>query len=238
MRGTTHAAIGMVAPLWVSAHSEDVLPCLVMSLVAAGTSLGPDIDSPRSTVSNAMPRAMHKAVVAASEKIRKKTSTGKDLQDAGWRSSRGHSPDHRALTHTGLSAVAVGALLAAVGTTSVGVGVLCAASAYVLGRLLKKSKAFSALLVGSGLAMGLWVPVDPVLLGVAAGLGWLSHIIADGCTTAGVPLMWPARINGKKWWRVRFLGSSLESGSQREYVVGAALIVLLSVPLLRQLFVE
>lgn len=235
MRGSTHAAIGLVSPLWVSMHSQDLMSCAVMSLVAAGASLGPDIDTPRSTVSKALPKKVHQMAHTLSRSARLKTSTGKDNQAAAWKMKNGHDPEHRMLTHTAVSAVAVGAASWVAASVPFGTAAMCALAAYTVGRIMKK-RALSMLLLGAGLAFGLLASVDPMLVGVAAALGWLSHIIADGCTKAGVPLMWPAQINGKSWWKVRFLGSHLESGSPRELVVGSGIIVLLAVPLLQQLF--
>lgn len=45
------------------------------------------------------------------------------------------------------------------------------------------------LVVGVGMVMGdLWGWPDA---GLAFGLGWVSHILADGMTVSGVPLLWP-----------------------------------------------
>jgi membrane-bound metal-dependent hydrolase YbcI (DUF457 family) len=83
-----------------------------------------------------------------------------------------------------------------------------------------------------GLALMLAAPVPPVMAGAAAGLGWLSHVLADGCTKDGVPLLWPVTVAGKKWWRFRLLGTRLESCTPQEWWVAVPLCIALSLPVL------
>jgi membrane-bound metal-dependent hydrolase YbcI (DUF457 family) len=79
-------------------------------------------------------------------------------------------------------------------------------------------------------ALAVLFPPDPALTGVAAGAGWFSHVLADGCTTWGVPLVWPLEIKGKRWYRVRLLGSYLESGQDSEWLVACVVAALFVVP--------
>lgn len=44
----------------------------------------------------------------------------------------------------------------------------------------------------------------PWQIGVAVFLGWMSHLLSDACTRAGVPLLWPLPVRG---WRIRAAGA-------------------------------
>lgn len=62
-------------------------------------------------------------------------------------------------------------------------------------------------------------------LGVAAFTGLLSSVLADGCTKAGVPLLWVPwnwRIKGRRWYPFRLMGRLMKSGSSWEWVPGLA----------------
>lgn len=55
---------------------------------------------------------------------------------------------------------------------------------------------------GPVLAAGVWAAVPgPYALPVAVGLlvGVLAHQAGDSCTNSGVPLLWPIKINGRRW---------------------------------------
>jgi len=77
------------------------------------------------------------------------------------------------------------------------------------------------------IAAGLWLfqinlpqssPIPPdVLQGLT--LGYLSHIVADMLTPAGVPLLWPCR------WRFRLPILRSQSGNQLERMLCLALVV-------------
>lgn len=51
-------------------------------------------------------------------------------------------------------------------------------------------------------------------LGVAVFLGWMSHLLSDACTRAGVPLLWPIKVKG---WRKLEIASRGRDGRARAH---------------------
>jgi membrane-bound metal-dependent hydrolase YbcI (DUF457 family) len=51
----------------------------------------------------------------------------------------------------------------------------------------------SGALALAGLAGWAW-------LGIPAGAGALSHLLGDACTKYGVPLVWPVKVRGQRWY--------------------------------------
>jgi membrane-bound metal-dependent hydrolase YbcI (DUF457 family) len=65
-------------------------------------------------------------------------------------------------------------------------------------------------------SLGAATILTPWLITLAAAGGYASHLAADACTKAGVPLFWPVAIREKRWWNIRFLGSAVTSGTDQE----------------------
>jgi membrane-bound metal-dependent hydrolase YbcI (DUF457 family) len=220
VRGVTHVAIGASVPLGLI-HDVGVAQCAVMAVISAGFSLGPDVDHPHSTISRALPRFAHEAALWASGKARS-VSTGRDQRSFASRASIGHAVDHRALTHTGASSLVVGVTAGVWSMLPFGVIALTVFAALVGRQLIpKRVRKWTYPGVAAAGILAWASDLDPWLAGLAAGLGWLSHVIADGCTTFGVPLAWPITVQGKKWWRFRFMGSRLESGAADEWWIAS-----------------
>lgn len=54
-------------------------------------------------------------------------------------------------------------------------------------------------------------------VGAAVTLGWVLHLFGDMLTVAGVPVLWPLKYRGKRWWNFRFpfnikAGGFIENG--------------------------
>lgn len=229
MNGRTHAAIGAASMTGAALSGIHPVSCALMAVVAAGFALGPDIDHPGSTITKSMPKAAHRVFHGVSRAARSTTATRADRKNFAWRASRGHDLDHRALTHTAVTtAFAAGAAAGIVSLTSLGTLVLVTMAAWWCIRLWSFLTPFLA----ASVIMASLVPLDPLLAAWAAGAGWLSHIIADGCTRLGVPLLWPLKIRGKRWYHARFLGSSIASGDRREWIAGFVVAVLMNSPVL------
>lgn len=110
----------------------------------------------------------------------------------------------------------------------------------------------AAILVGLlvGLLLGPWV-------GVAVFAGWMSHLLSDACTRAGVPLLWPIKLTGwrrlqiapvgrngrarantgqyertaRRWHRVRLMKRlNLESCSSTDWRVAWLVVLLITTP--------
>lgn len=65
------------------------------------------------------------------------------------------------------------------------------------------------------------------LIGVAVGTGILSHIVADACTKAGVPLMWPLMVREQRWRRFCLPGARhMKSGNHLEWIPGCGVALL------------
>lgn len=223
MNGRPHALIGAAVPLGALATGTPVLPTLVLCGISAGSALLPDLDHPTSTATKALSGAAHRVVHLASRAVRVPTSTRADLRSAAWQRQHLRDPDHRGLTHTLLAAAAFGVVMAALCSQPVGVCLAVLVSGWICQHLVRH--AMTPVLMacfGAVAALAMFLPVHPLAVGLAAAGGWLSHVIADGCTTAGVPLAWPLKIRGKRWYRVRLLGSTLKSGQRLEWVAGFA----------------
>lgn len=78
--------------------------------------------------------------------------------------------------------------------------------------------------VAAGAVFGLWV-------GVAVFLGWMSHLLSDACTCAGVPLLWPLPVRGRRWHPVGFLRRlRLKSCSVTDWYVACSVVALVAGP--------
>jgi membrane-bound metal-dependent hydrolase YbcI (DUF457 family) len=199
------------------------------AVVAAGAALAPDVDHPGSTVARSLgpvTRVAARVVSWVSDAVRDGT--------CGCCATEG-SHGHRTLTHTAVFALAAGAGICAAGwrwglpAAAVVVGV--AAGLAVLGLLSRRGVwLVAALCGGCAWAWMHWVG-DPAAgwwwVGVPAGWGVLAHAVGDGLTRAGVPLWWPLRIRGCRWYPaglprwLRFrTGGAVESAVSVLLVVG------------------
>lgn len=228
MMGRTHAiqagAAGLaVAPLvgWGS-----VPEAMAFGAVAAGWGLVPDLDHPTASASRiggAVTGLLSAAVCALSSTVYRATRTRWDNP----------SGEHRTLTHTAVSAVALGAAVAGLVALTAWAAVAVAA----VGLLLAADRLGTwAAAVGGGaiVAMLLTTGVDttalPLAAGAATGGGAMVHILGDTCTRAGTPLLWPMTIRGKRWWAVRIPAAfRVRTGSPIELSVIAPLSAVLAV---------
>lgn len=233
MKGTVHAAIGVSAPAAVTLTGAVSIPQgLIMAAVSAGFALLPDVDSPNSLASQAMGPLAHRVTHRISRAALTSTSTGRDVSNANWRRMNRQDPVHRTLTHTLLVTLAVAGLTYTVGLVGLG-GMVTGLGVFLLWPVYRKKGKVSrgvamgvcfAGAVGVSYAAGLCM--TPWLLALAAGGGYLSHVAADGCTTSGVPALWPMKFGGKRWWNFRLLGGYVKSGQKEER--GPALAVALA----------
>lgn len=86
----------------------------------------------------------------------------------------------------------------------------------------------------------------PWQLGVAVFLGWMSHLLSDACTRAGVPLLWPLKVSGwrkleaagaqwtptrRRWHRVRLMKRlNLSSCAATDWGVAWVVVALMVTP--------
>lgn len=221
-----HAAIGASAPvgLVVTQHVS-ILQGFTMAAVSAGFALLPDLDHPRATASKALGPIAHKAVHALCRIVVQGSATRRDHGAVAYLKSRKKDPYHRTLTHTLVASVAVGVLAYLLALAlPMGSGAVAAFGVLLLWPLYRKT--IGLVVLGSAVtAVAATILLNPWLVGIAVTGGYLSHVVADGCTSLGVPALWPLKIKGKRWWRIRLLDSAVTSGSFQEKgpAVGVAL---------------
>lgn len=217
MRGTVHAAIGASAPIGlVVTQYVNPIQGFAMAAVAAGFSILPDIDHPRACASKALGSVVHRVIHSVCKQVVDRTALGKDRAQIGWKKSKEQDPYHRTFTHTLAASVLIGTTVYATAWIgAVAMALIAAFGVLLLWPLYRK--AIGAVVLTSALtAVAVAMLLSPWLLALAAFTGYLSHVMADGCTREGVPLLWPIEIKKKRWWRVRLMGTSITSGSQRE----------------------
>lgn len=238
MNGRTHAVIGAsLIPLSATAAGMGIPDTAVLTAIAAGFALGPDIDHPNATISRLSPQFVHEMFHGLSEISLRLFSTKTDRMHAINSRKRGIDPAHRALTHTLLFSAAAAGLGYLCAQTGVGLALLAFLSVMACRALLGRKKGESIrwgffLMTGAACAVAacaFFSSVSPGHVAFAAWMGWMSHIIADACTKAGVPFLWPLTIKRRKWWRLRLLGGWLESGDSKEWFVAAGIIISMNV---------
>lgn len=201
--GRTHLLGGVALGLGAAdaVGGQGLARVLAGAAVAGGAALLNDLDTPSSTASHALGRAtgwLASGVRWLAEAAFTVTATPVDHRYA--------SPTHRGLTHTLVFAAAVGTLawqLARLGP--VGVGVVAIVTAVPALRVVGHGRLRGMSLILAALAVAALVAVaapSAVSVGVAVGAGLLSHDLLDGCTTMGVPLLWPLKLRGMRWRRV------------------------------------
>lgn len=207
-----------------AAFQTDSTPVLIMStLVAAGAALAPDIDSHSSTVVNSFGiagKATHSLVNNASVSVYNATRTRYD---------KPRQDGHRTLFHTTLFAIGAGLFTSA--GASLPMEVTLFDKDFTVGQLFslfvmfifthlalgglfesvvkknRKKYGVLAMLVASfvmTMAIAITLPAGDTYgwLGLAVGVGWFAHLLGDAITKMGVPLAFPFKIRGKRWWDV------------------------------------
>ncbi|NLU73256.1 metal-dependent hydrolase [Streptomyces sp. HNM0575] len=223
MMGPAHSLSGAAAWLGAGAAAaalDHPMPWPVLlagSLISSGAALAPDLDHKSATISRAF-GPFSRGLCGVIDK----------LSEAVYNSTRGHgerrrSGGHRTLTHTwpwalflgvGFSAAAVfgghwavlvilfihmvlaveGLLWRAARVSSdILVWLLGATSAWTLADVLDRpGNGSDWLFTGPGQEY-LW-------LGLPIVLGALVHNIGDAITVSGCPILWPVKIDGKRWY--------------------------------------
>lgn len=209
MMGSTHALSGVVGGLGLCAlagpvagiHPEPVT-VVAFAVVSAGAAILPDIDHHSSKVARSLgpiTRVVGRIVSYVSDKVRDNT--------CGCCATSG-THGHRTLTHTLVFAILAGVGVSVAGWTwglmsaaiVVGVGTGLA----VLGLMSGKGTWPAAAVAGTAAGVGVhWLGagMDWWWLGIPVGWGVLAHSLGDGLTRSGVPLWWPIRIAGCRWYR-------------------------------------
>lgn len=209
MMGPTHVATGAAAWLagcaaaTVLGSPPGVYQLVVGTALCAWGAMWPDIDHPSSSVAYSLgwpTRRLAEVVAWAGRRLHADTRLPADVRDLD---------GHRTITHTVLFAVLslVGfGWLASSGqpwarvTTLV---VIAWAAATAL-RALGVRGTSRAVLTGAVVFTAWWWPAPSGWwLGYAIGLGALVHSLGDRETNQGVPLAFPVKVRGQRWYRFR-----------------------------------
>jgi len=228
--GPTHAMSGAAAALaGIAIYTNTVGPveptlAATFTIMAAGAALAPDIDSGGSTVVRSFGifgNLAHHVANSASVAVYNLTSTRKDGTI---------SNGHRTLFHTTVMAIIMGGLvaLATASTKTVDlwgenyswgqINAVILMSVFLnlgLAGLLEKRikrarKQFGPYLLMLGSIAGAVImayimpPADGsyAFLGFAVGFGWYMHLLGDAITKMGVPMAWPIKIAGRRWYDI------------------------------------
>ena len=65
-------------------------------------------------------------------------------------------------------------------------------------------------------------------VGAAVTLGWILHLLGDMMTVAGVPILFPIKYRGKRWWNFRF-PLAIKAGGTIENAIVIPLFVIILV---------
>lgn len=181
-------------------HAPGIYEVAVGTPLAAFGAVVPDIDCPSSSIAHSFgwpTRWLARRVAWAGKRIHAATRTPLDRPDLD---------GHRTATHTALFALLVFAgfgLFGAYGSRWAVAAMTAFAAATAL-RALKVHGSKRYLLAAAVAAAGWWWPAPSGWwLGWAIGAGALVHNLGDRQTNTGVPLAWPVKIRGRRWFKFR-----------------------------------
>jgi hypothetical protein len=209
MMGSTHAATGIpVGVALVGLLGGSPVEMASGAVLCAGAALASDLDHGNScaTLSHGPFTKIPSKVIVRVSKIAYRTTR------TAW--ERSHLPQHdpgghRYLTHTGIFALITGVI-------TYGASAFWPVQMMIVFSLISFAiRGMTQALPGSNKidkwpvrtlvsGLGAWLlPVTPIMLGALVSAGVLTHIGADSLTKAGVPFLWPIKIRGQRWCRLR-----------------------------------
>jgi membrane-bound metal-dependent hydrolase YbcI (DUF457 family) len=204
--GSTHAATGVAvwvvgcAAAAVLGHQLGVYEVAVGTPLAAFGAIVPDIDCPSSSIAHSFgypTEWLSRRVAWLGKRVHAATRTPLDRPDRD---------GHRTITHGVLFAVLVFfgfGWLGTHGSVWAVAGMTAFATATAL-RALHVHGAGRYVLAAAVAAAGWWWPAPSGWwLGWAIGAGALIHNLGDRQTNTGVPLAWPIKIGGQRWYKFR-----------------------------------
>lgn len=206
MMGRTHASTGAAA--WLSGctvaavlgHPPGVYELAVGTSLAAFGAVLPDIDCPSSSIAHSLgppTRVLAWLVAWAGKRIHAATRTPLDRPDRD---------GHRTITHGLLFVIVAGigfGWLGVHGTVWAVAGMTGLAAATALRALKVHGIGRYVAAVAVALAGWHWPAPSGWWQGCAIGAGVLVHNLGDRQTNTGVPLLWPIKIRGQRWYQFR-----------------------------------
>lgn len=234
-------------------QSRDFIVFISAIIIIIGSALMPDLDAVKSTSINVL------GFIGAglSTAMRGFSSIVQGLIKGPYDKS---SDPHRGFWHTLVSAFLVGGLFA--GLTSINVEVftfrdnsITVATLIVLLILYISIKLALASLFKSfynknknstgklGMTIGAFAVsailvvllpsnIDYTWVGGAVTFGWIAHLLGDMMTVSGVPILFPLKIKGKRWWDIR-LPLGIKAGG---FIETAVLIPMFSIVIIISLW--
>lgn len=204
--GSTHASTGAAAWLGGCAaaallgHPPGVYEVAVGTPLAAFGAMWPDIDCPSSSVARSLgwPTELAARVVAAlGRRVHADTRLPGERRDEDGHRTITHTVLFCALSFAGFGVLGVhGAWLAVMAVTALAAGT--ALRAIGVRGMTRLS------LTAAVVAAAWWWPAPSGWwLGWAIGSGSLVHVLGDRQTNTGVPLAWPIKIRGRRWYKFR-----------------------------------
>lgn len=246
--GPTHAMSGAAVWLVGTALAASLTPfspplsmVVLGTTVIAGSAIYPDFDSNSATAVRSfgvVGTLMHQLVDGISILVYNLTRTRYD-------GSRENG--HRTLFHTGIMAIVMGLIVS--GLSSIAIPVNLFGKDFTLGQVFSLITMFIMLHLGiAGLfekqvkkmrkkigiygmllfslvitvLVGYSLPANDTLpwLGLCVGAGMIMHDLGDAITKMGVPLFWPLKIKGKRWYDITLPSfMRIKAGGTFEYVV-------------------
>lgn len=232
LMGPTHALSALAIALtfaWLANDimfdtllgSRDVIVFISAIIIIIGSSLMPDLDAVNSTSINTL------GVVGAvlSTGMRAFSSVVQGFIKGP--SDKSQDP-HRGFWHTFLSAILIGMMISAITSINItmfevrNVEVTVASFAVVFIIYISIQLAMASLAKsfykgkGSSIPAKVAAVIISILLlvtipkdlsynwvGVAVSFGWIAHLFGDMMTVSGVPVLFPLKVNGKRWWNFR-----------------------------------
>lgn len=227
-------------------QSKDFIVFISAIIIIIGSALMPDLDAVKSTSINVL------GFIGAglSTAMRGFSSIVQGLIKGPYDKS---SDPHRGFWHTLVSAFLVGGLFA--GLTSINVEVFTfrdnsitiatlivlliiyisikLALASLFKSFYNKNKSstgklgmtIGAFAISAILVVLLPSNIDYTWVGGAVTFGWIAHLLGDMMTVSGVPLLFPLKIKGKRWWDIR-LPLGIKAGG---FIETAVLIPMFSI---------
>lgn len=199
MLGRSHILSGLIAGTAVAGVLDAPLPVRLLVIpVAGGAALLPDLDHRGSKIARSLgpvTRLLAAGVNSVSLAVYDGTATADDPD---------RNDGHRTFTHTVPGCCVWGVVLLLVGAVGLPVAVCLAVLVGLMGSGMAV-RGFGFSVVGG---VGSWwvtaqYPGWWWVWPLVVVLGSLAHVAGDAWTTAGVPLAWPVRVRGQRWYRVK-----------------------------------
>lgn len=232
LMGPTHALSALAIALlvaWLASDfmfntllgSNNIIVFISAVIIIIGASLMPDLDAVNSTSINTL--GIAGAILSTG--MRAFSSVIQGLIKGPYDKS---GDPHRGFWHTFLAAIFIGVIISAI--TSINIKVMSVANIeltvasivvvfiiYISLQLAMASlaKAFykkkgsniiikiGTLIISFALLVTLPKDLSYKWVGVAVSFGWIAHLLGDMMTVAGVPVLFPLKFKGKRWWNFR-----------------------------------